>query len=176
MHSIGVTNRFVHTGPHGRIRCVRRLTLKPLVRLLLLAILVAPLPVAADDARVRQLELDVAQLRREVMAQARRIDELERQSIRGVQRPAREAVPEAPAAAPGLPAWLVVANWERLQSGMSELEVVQVLGAPTSVRSGATAEHKTLFYALELGPKAFLAGSVELAGGRVTAVNRPVLR
>lgn len=133
-------------------------------------------PVLAQDARVRQLELDVQQLRREVSAQARRIDELERQSVRGVQRPSRAIAPEAPVLPAALAAWLVAANWDRVRSGMSEIDVVQVLGPPTSVRSDAAAERKTLFYALELGPKAFLAGSVELASGRVAEVNRPVLR
>jgi hypothetical protein len=127
--------------------------------------------VLADEARERQLELDVAQLRRELLAQSRRIDELERQTQRGVREPAATV----PLASPALPAWLVAANWERVRPGMSEAEVTQVLGTPTSNRE-ANAQRKTLFYALEIAPEAYLAGSVEMLDGRVSEVKKPVLR
>ncbi|HJS21162.1 MAG TPA: hypothetical protein VJ764_00780 [Steroidobacteraceae bacterium] len=130
------------------------------------------LAASADDARERQLELDVQQLRRELMAQARRIDELERLTVRGV----KETTVTAPVVSPVLPAWLVAANWERVRTGMSEADVRQVLGTPTSVREGSSAERRTFFYALEVAPEAFLAGSVELAEGKVIEVRKPVLR
>lgn len=151
--------------------------MKPMTGLLLLMLLVsASGPVVAQDARVRQLELDVQQLRRELTTQARRIDELERQLTRGIQRPPKDSAVEAPVATPALPAWLVTANWEQVRPGMLEVEVVQILGAPTSIRSDSGATSKTLFYALEVGPTAFLAGGIEIANGRVTEVKKPVLR
>ena len=137
----------------------------------LLLLIVASTAALADEARERQLELDVAQLRRELMAQGRRIDELERQTARGV----RESPVTAPPVSPALPAWLVAANWERVRPGMSEADVTQLLGTPTSVRE-ANAQRKTLFYALEIAPEAYLAGSVEMADGRVSEVRKPVLR
>ncbi len=149
--------------------------MKPFVNpCLALVLAFTSLAAPAEDARVRQLELDVAQLRREVMAQARRIDELERQTTRPVRRPGQEA--DAPLAAPAHPKWLVAANWERVRLGMLESDVVQLLGPPTSIRAGDGAGTKTLFYALEVAPDAYLAGGIELGNDRVTAVKKPVLR
>ena len=125
----------------------------------------------ADEARERQLELDVAQLRRELLAQGRRIEQLERQTLRSVPEPTLNAA----LASPTLPPWLVAANWERVRPGMSEAEVTKLLGTPTSSREAAP-QRKTLLYALEVAPEAYLAGSVEMADGRVSEVKKPVLR
>jgi hypothetical protein len=138
---------------------------------LALLLVVSPTAALADEARERQLELDVAQLRRELLAQGRRIEELERQTLRGLP----EATVKAPLVSPTLPDWLVAANWERVRAGMSEAEVTKVLGTPTSSRDAAP-QRKTLFYALEIAPEAYLAGSVEMTDGRVSEVNKPVLR
>jgi hypothetical protein len=141
------------------------------LRLLPLLLMLGSSAALADDARERQLELDVQQLRRELMAQSRRIDELERLAGRGgIRETAVTAVPVSPV----LPPWLVAANWERVRTGMSEAEVRQALGTPTSVREGAAG--KVFFYALEVAPEAFLAGSVEIADGKVAEVKKPVLR
>lgn len=131
------------------------------------------LPASADEVRERQLELDLAQLRRELLAQTRRIDELERlvrfdspprTSARGAKAP--EVVPR----------WLVAGNWNRVKPAMTELEVIAILGTPSSVRAGADASTRTLLYALEIGTGAFLAGSVEIGANGVTAVSKPALR
>ena len=143
------------------------------LRLLPLLLMLGPVTALADDARERQLELDVQQLRRELMAQSRRIDELERLAGRGG---IKEATVVTSPVSPVLPPWLVAANWERVRPGMSEAEVRQLLGTPTSVREGSTAQGKTFFYALEVAPEAFLAGSVEIADGKVSEVKKPVLR
>jgi hypothetical protein len=143
------------------------------LRLLALLLLLGSVTAPADDARERQLELDVQQLRRELMAQSRRIDELERLAGRGgIRETAVATIPVSPV----LPNWLMAPNWERVRQGMSEAEVRQVLGAPTSVREGSTAQRKTFFYALEVAPEAYLAGSVEIADGKVAEVKKPVLR
>lgn len=135
-------------------------------------LLLGPVFAWADETRERQLELDVQQLRRELLAQGRRIDELERQAGRGVKETSVTMLPVVPVRPP----WLVAANWERVHAGMSEAEVRQVLGNPTTVRGGATVESKILLYALEVAPEAYLAGSVELDAGKVREVKKPVLR
>ena len=86
-------------------------------------LLLAPLFTWADEARERQLELDVQQLRRELLAQGRRIEELERQSGRGVKETSVTMLPVVPVRPP----WLVAANWERVHAGMTEAEVRQAL-------------------------------------------------
>lgn len=131
------------------------------------------LPASADEVRERQLELDLAQLRRELLAQTRRIDELER-LVRFDSPPRTSARgAKAPEVVPG---WLVAGNWNRVKPAMTELEVIAILGTPSSVRAGADASTRTLLYALEIGTGAFLAGSVEIGANGVTAVSKPALR
>jgi hypothetical protein len=129
-------------------------------------------PVCADELRERQLELDITQLRRELQAQARRIDELER--LVRLDAPSRSSS-RGIAAAESPPGWLLAANWNRIKPSMTELEVIAILGKPSSVRAG-NGSTRTLLYALEIGTGAFLAGSVEVGPNGVTAVSKPALR
>ncbi len=57
---------------------------------------------------------------------------------------------------------------------MSELEVVTLLGAPTSMR--AEAGQRTLMYALEIGSSGFLSGSITLRDGHVADIRKPALQ
>lgn len=127
-----------------------------------------------DALRVRQLESDVLRLERDIEAQARRIDQLE-QAVRGTST---RALPPAPAArsADSSPGWLVSTNWDRLRPGMKEIDVIALLGRPTSVRTDADGKKHALLYALELGPSAVLAGNVEFSESGVSEVNKPTLR
>jgi hypothetical protein len=129
---------------------------------------------AADDLRVRQLENEVMRLQRELDAQSRRIEGLERSARNDV---ASRTVPSGPTrAADSSPAWLVNSNWDRLKPGMKELEVIAVLGRPTSVRAEENGKARSLLYALELGPEAVLAGSVRMGDSGVAEINRPALK
>ncbi|HJY42319.1 MAG TPA: hypothetical protein VJ303_13810, partial [Steroidobacteraceae bacterium] len=65
-------------------------------------------------------------------------------------------------------------RWERIRAGMSELEVIGVLGAPTSMRQDG--DTRVLLYAMEIGASGFLGGSVEFRDRAVTAINKPVLK
>jgi hypothetical protein len=127
-----------------------------------------------DDLRVRQLEQDILRLQRELDTQSRRLESLER-----TQRSASVSAPvRAPSASPSdnSPAWLVGTNWDRVRPGMKELEIIALLGRPTSVRMEDDGKGRALFYAMELGPNAILSGSVRLGEAGVSEVNRPVLR
>jgi hypothetical protein len=143
-----------------------------LVPLLLIAT-GTPCVALADDMNERQLEIQIQELQRQLQAQSRRIDQLERgaRSERGLTvYTEREAQP-----APQSPSWLVAANWERINTGMSRSEVIEILGEPSAERAGE-AGATLLLYARELEEGVFLAGSVELREGRVVAVNEPTLR
>ncbi len=143
--------------------------------LLLTVLSGAPQCAPADDIRERQLELDVEQLRREVQAQARRIDQLERGTARSTERSVAESARNAPPPPVKAPPWLVAANWDRLRPGMSEDEVAKILGPSTSERAGDGAT-KLLLYAIEVQEGVFLAGRVEIQAGKVSAVQKPALR
>jgi hypothetical protein len=69
-----------------------------------------------------------------------------------------------------------MANWEKLRSGMPELEVVQVLGPPTSLRDATDGKSKTLYYAMEIGTGSFLMGSIVIADQRILEIHKPTFK
>src|SRR5262249_2260954 len=138
------------------------------------ALVAVPAPVRAeDDLRVRQLENEVLRLQREIDQQNQRIERLESGSrLQGSSPP---PVIPSPRAAANPPAWLVSTNWDKLRTGMKELEVIALLGRPTSVHTDANAKTHTMFYAMELGPNAFLTGNVRFGDAGVAEINKPML-
>jgi hypothetical protein len=132
--------------------------------------------------QVNRLEQDVRDLRRELDMQRRRIEDLERSAAPAARPPraggARSGNPGASAgqAAPATAQWLSAGSWEKVRPGLSELEVIALLGQPTSMRASDDGRRRTLFYALEIGNAGYLAGNVALEAGRVTAVELPRLR
>jgi hypothetical protein len=129
---------------------------------------------AADDAtyRLMKLEQDVRNLERQVQTLTRQLDELKQQAARAGDRSVTPRVSATPAAISG--DWLEAARWQRVRPGMEELEVIGILGPPTSMRQeGAT---RVLLYAMEIGSAGFLSGSVELRERKVSEVHIPVLR
>ena len=125
---------------------------------------------AADDPRLSFLEQEVRNLHRQVDQLSRQVDDLR-------NRPDR---PKAPSAAPMKSApvtptqWVDAALWKRVRPGMSELEVVAILGAPTTMRDDDGA--RTLLYALEIGNSGYLGGSVILRDRQVVEVRQPTLQ
>jgi ABC-type amino acid transport substrate-binding protein len=130
----------------------------------------------ADALKVRQLEQDVRDLRRTVELQQRRLDELERAAGRGGRTAGTAAARVAPVTSVRDAPWLQAANWERVVPGLGELEVVSLLGPPTSMRAAPDGRARTLFYALEIGSSGFLGGHVVVEDRRVVAVELPRLR
>lgn len=143
------------------------------MRVLLLSMMLSVplLANAADDVRVRSLEHEVRNLQRQVLALSRRIDELSRPVGIATQ-------PGIPAAASrasgGSDEWVSAAKWQRIRPGMSELEVIELLGRPTSMREENGA--RVLFYAMEIGSSGFLSGSVVLREREVAEVRKPELQ
>jgi outer membrane murein-binding lipoprotein Lpp len=150
-----------------------RLIAAPPARLALMAVLVGASTAAtcADDLKVSQLEQDVRELQRQVQALSQQVE------AQRAQAPAGQAMPPvrpAPAPTGGSPAWVDAAKWQKLLPGMSELEVIALLGPPTSMRSQGN-QH-VLFYALEIGSSGFLSGSVTLRDRVVTGIQKPTLQ
>lgn len=125
---------------------------------------------AADDARVLRLEQDVRTLQRDLANLARQVEQLRLQS----SRPSANGRPRPPPPVETGPAWLDAGKWEKIQPGMTELEVIGLLGPPTSMRDqDGTRE---LLYAMDIGSSAFLGGSVRLRDRHVVDVRIPTLR
>ena len=146
------------------------------MRNLLLALIAVPLlGHAQDDAnyRVMKLEQDVRNLERQVQTLTRQLDELKQQSARAGDRSAPGTRSSA-APTTSSTAWIEAARWDRVRTGMSELEVINILGPPTSMRQEG--EARVLLYAMEIGSSNFLGGSVEFRDQAVAAINKPVLK
>ena len=147
------------------------------MRYLLIALLalLGQSALAADDAtyRLMKLEQDVRNLERQVQTLTRQLDELKQQSARANERssPAQRSATTAAASSGD---WLEAARWDRVRPGMGELEVIGILGPPTSMRQEG--ETRVLLYAMEIGSAGFLSGSVELRDRKVSEVLKPVLR
>jgi hypothetical protein len=128
----------------------------------------------ADDYKVSQLQQDVRDLQRQVQALTRQI---ESQRLQPAPLPGNVVNPGAANALPpaaGVPVWVDAGKWQRLAPGMSELEVVSVLGPPTSMRTSDA--ERVLLYALEIGSSGYLGGSVTLRERVVVGIQKPVLR
>lgn len=143
--------------------------------MLLAALLGAAFDVpAADELRVSQLEQDVRDLQRQVQALSRQISApptgapiaAGASRVREAARAARES------AAP--PVWIDATKWQRVQPGMSELDVLAILGPPTSMRMEG--ETRMLLYALEIGASGFLRGSISMRDRSVLSVQKPYLQ
>jgi len=144
-----------------------------LLAALLLAAWLSPV-VAADDFKVMKLEQDVRNLERQVQDLQRQLADLQQRN-----RPGLDTRVPAPSAAPAANAsgqWLDAANWKRIRPGMAELEVISLLGPPTSLRGAPDSPSRTLMYAMEIGSSGFLSGSVQLRDRVVVEVSPPVLR
>jgi hypothetical protein len=144
--------------------------------LALLIVLLGQSAVAADDVtyRLMKVEQDVRNLERQVQTLARQLDEQrQQQSLAGDRGMPAARSANAPAAGSST-AWLDAPRWDRVKPGMSELEVINLLGAPTSMREENGA--RVLLYAMEIGSTGFLGGSVEFRDHAVTTINKPTLK
>ena len=129
----------------------------------------APFAATADDLRVAQMEQDIRDLKRQVQTLTRQIEEMRRvQPNQGVS-----SAPSSPAIASST-AWVDLSKWNRLRTGMSELEVLSNIGPPTTMRDDNGA--KILRYAMEIGSGGFLSGSVTLRDRVVVEVQKPALQ
>jgi hypothetical protein len=137
----------------------------------LLAMLMIPLAAsAADEHRLSFLEQEVRNLQRQVQALSRQLDEIRLRP----ERVGAPAVGSPRAPPPGEQKWVDAAKWRQLRPGMSELEVIAVLGPPTSMRDEDGG--RVLRYAMEIGSSGFLGGSVTLRERAVVRILQPTLQ
>src|SRR5437868_4950659 len=108
---------------------------------------------AENDPRVSFLEQEVRNLHRQVDALARQVEQLASQP----DRPRASGMPPTRSAPMTSTQWVDAASWKKVHPGMSELEVIAILGPPTSLREEQGAH--VLLYALEIGTSGFLGGS-----------------
>ena len=129
---------------------------------------------AAEDYRVMKLEQDVRNLEREVQALQRLVTDLQHRA-RQVDPSFTPSTGRTTPAPEGEQLWLKASAWNRVRTGMSELEVIEILGKPTALRPDAN-DRRALLYTLEFGQMAFLTGSVSFVDGKAVEIAKPTLR
>lgn len=142
-----------------------------------------PLAAAQDSVQVGRLEQEVRQLQRELLNLSQLVSELRAR----VERSASETPPPAAVAPratnelartatanPEDARWVDAGQWRKLRTGMSELEIIELLGPPTSMRNQGG--ERVLLYALEIGDSGFLAGSVTLRDRAAASIQTPTLK
>jgi hypothetical protein len=137
--------------------------------LLWLLYLTLPLTAMAQarDPRVDALTTEMAQLKRTIADQDQRIAALEKavKALQAVAAPVPERIP-APT-----PPWYQASNWNLIKQGMSEAQVVAILGPPTLAES--VTDMRTLYYKPDPRSTTTLNGSISLQDDRVTAMMPP---
>jgi hypothetical protein len=128
---------------------------------------------AAEDFRVMKLEQDVRTLEREVQTLERLVNELQQRTRRN--DPAYEIDAAPTHAEDSEQKWLESSAWNRIKLGMTELEVIGILGKPTALRPDPS-DRRALLYTLEIGTTSFLTGSVAFEKGKAVEVQKPTLR
>lgn len=138
------------------------------------AILLCAPAASGDDFKVMKLEQDMRNVERQVQELSRQLNELRQRTSRAV---GQQGIAPPSGSEPGPSTeWLSAEAWKRVRPGMTELEVIELLGPPTSMRGGADAGTRQLLYAMEIGSSGFLGGSIQLKDRRVVEVQVPALR
>ena len=68
--------------------------------------------------------------------------------------------------------WKNPSSWNGVSNGMSERQVISILGKPTSAEN--VGSFRTLFYRGDVAGSGFVSGNVKLDEDRVWIVNKPV--
>ncbi len=137
-----------------------------------LFVLLLPLAAsAADDTRISFLEQEVRNLQRDVQSLSQRVNDMQHRPARITTSP---LITDPGATSPGPDSWVDAGKWKSLRTGMSELQVIAILGAPTSMREENGA--RVLLYAMEIGSSGFLGGSVWFRDRVVEQVKVPTLQ
>ena len=118
---------------------------------------------AEDSARIRQLEDDVKILKQSIVKQGNRIDTLER-SLSNYNK-------NLPTERDTIGGWHNLTNWQRIKHGMSERQVISILGQSTSFTG--LLPIRTIYYRGKVNGS-FVTGNIVLDDGRVMAVSIPM--
>jgi len=155
----------------------RSLSAQGAISCLFAGLLLAPVAMADEGARISRLETEIQQLRSQLDEQNRRIQQLEAELARRAGAPALPQPrprsgdrPTGTPAASGPQPWHTAPAWARVKPGMTEAQVIAILGAPSAAE--AVGALKSLFYRGVPG-RVELGGHVNLKDGQVVAVSQP---
>jgi hypothetical protein len=123
---------------------------------------------ADDSARIRQLEDDVNILKQSIVKQGNRIDTLELRLSTTISP--SNYNPNLPTERDTSGGWHNLTNWQHIKHGMSERQVISILGQPTSFIDLLTM--RTIYYRGKINGS-FVSGNIALDDDRVVTVSIP---
>ncbi len=135
-----------------------------------------PLAIAApiDEFRISDIEQKIRDLETLTREHTRQLSDMQLSRTGGKTTPTASSGNTTNGS--GELRWVNVASWNRIKPGMSELQVVELLGTPTQLRIADDKQSRQLLYALEIGRSGYLTGRVSFNQGVVTAVEMPTLK
>ena len=138
-----------------------------------LILLVQPSAFAqSTQQRIEALTIEITFLKRLIAEQDRRISTLENKIKAGAVGSTGSTSSTGSAAPVGsVMSWKNPGNWSRIKSGMSEQQVVAILGMPTSRHGRAVVK---LVYEGLISGSGYVSGNIKLMDNRVAVVNIPV--
>lgn len=123
---------------------------------------------AEDSARIRQLEDDVKILKQSIVKQGNRIDILERQLSTTISPfNYNKNLPTEGDTSGG---WHNLTNWQRIKHGMSERQVISILGQSTSFTG--LLPNRTIYYRGKVNGS-FVTGNIDFDDDRVMRIHIP---
>lgn len=146
-----------------------------IIRIVIAVLVATTTPVFAQESEQgRQLRKEVDVLKGIVLEQNRRIEALERELGGGTSVISPTITNETPTKkiSSVRPSWHDGNSWGGVKKGMSEAQVISILGPPTSVET--VGGFKTLFYRGEVSGSGSVSGNTKLQDDRVWQVNTPV--
>lgn len=119
---------------------------------------------------------ELAVLKRTVVEQEKRITQLEAlvkqlQQALTSSEPRPSSTPAALTSPSNAFPWHNPSSWDRLIRGMSQRQVIAILGQPTKIEGVAVIK---LFYQGEVANSGFVTGIVTLLDDRVLSIDKPV--
>jgi len=153
---------------------------RPIAIVVLLSSLTVLTPLHAapiDEFRLSDIEQTLHALESTVKEQARQIAELQRQ-LGHTPLPATATATTTTTSTPisSDSRWMSSENWLQIKLGMKELQVIDLLGPPTQLRTSDDQTARILMYAIEIGRSGFLSGRVILNKGTVSLIEIPSLK
>ena len=124
---------------------------------------------ADDSARIRQLEDDVKILKQSIVKQGNRINTLERQLSTTISPSNYNN--KLPTEGDTSGGWHNLTNWQRIKHGMSERQVISILGQSTSFTS--LLPNRTIYYRGKVNGS-FVTGNIDFEDDRVMRVHIPL--
>lgn len=123
---------------------------------------------ADDSARIRQLEDDVKILKQSIVKQGNRINTLERQLSKTISPSNYNN--KLPTEGDTSGGWHNLTNWQRITHGMSERQVISILGQSTSFTG--LLPNRTIYYRGKVNGS-FVTGNIDFEDDRVMRVHIP---